>query len=198
MADTGDRPTDSTISGGEPPSNSCTTGEWQVSLVLSDTWAAPLPARFTYRADDPYAVRLDFYLAMAKPVHWTFARELLIAGRLRSVGQGDVRAWPTWGDKVCLCLNTHDGEALLEIPDAPLSKWLERTYQLVLPGREHEHQSFDADALLRHLSAEGSPGGAAPGGRETHGHPHQEPTDTTRPHTDTTDGPGGDGHGGPR
>lgn len=151
MADTGDGPTDSTTFGDELPPDSWVTGEWQVSLVLSDEWAVPLPARFTYRADDPYAVRLDFHLTMTKPVGWIFARELLSTGRLRSVGEGDVRAWPTRGGKVCLRLDSGDGEALLEIPDAPLSEWLERSYQLALPGREHEHQPLDVDALLRHL-----------------------------------------------
>ncbi|WP_019356491.1 SsgA family sporulation/cell division regulator [Streptomyces sp. AA1529] len=198
MADTGNRPNHSEVFGEDASSGPCVTGEWQVSLVLSDEWAAPLPAQFTYSAEDPYAVRLDFYLTMANPISWVFARELLIAGALRSSGQGDVRAWPTYDDMICLCLNSRDGEALLEMPVAPLIDWLERTYQLVPPGREHAHQPLDADTLLRRLLDEQSPDAAAPEGREATGRPYEGPAGTARRHTYTMNWSADDGHGDPR
>lgn len=157
MTDTGNKPNDTPVSGEGPPPDIRVTGEWQVSLVLSDEWAVPLPARFTYRVGDPYAVRLDLYLAMSDPVRWLFARELLITGALRASGLGDVRVWPTYDDMICVRLESRDGDALLEIPNAPLVQWLERTCRLVPPGLEHRHQPFAPEALLRQTQ-DGSPG----------------------------------------
>ncbi|MFI1109609.1 MULTISPECIES: SsgA family sporulation/cell division regulator [Streptomyces] len=162
--------------------------------MLSDEWSAPLPARFTYRAADPYAVRLDFYLTMASPISWIFARELLVAGGLRSSGLGDVRAWPGCDGRFYLCLSSGDGEALLEVPTDPLSEWLERTYRLVPPGKEYEHQALDS--LLWRLvdeSPDAAPEGQKPAGRSVEG-----PADPVRPRTGSADGPAGGGPDGSR
>ncbi|RII17746.1 Sporulation and cell division protein [Streptomyces sp. YIM 130001] len=135
------------------------TGEWLVKFMLAEGWAVPMLSRFTYLADDPYAVHLEFHLAMKNPVRWAFAREILIEGVLRSTGRGDVRAWPTYEDTLWLCLHNLEGEALVEMPIAPLNDWLERTYELVSPGQEHRHQALDADTWLWHLVNDKRPDG---------------------------------------
>lgn len=54
--------------------------ELEIDLVLSPERSIPVPARLTYRSDDPYAVHITFHIGSAHPVGWTFARELLVEG----------------------------------------------------------------------------------------------------------------------
>ncbi|MCF6525824.1 SsgA family sporulation/cell division regulator [Streptomyces sp. JJ36] len=118
----------------------------ETRLVLSPEQSIPVPARFTYHPDDPYAVHVAFHIGSDSPVHWTFARDLLVEGVFRPSGQGDVRVWPTRaGDRgtVCLALASPDGDALLEAPTAAVSAWLQHTLREVPPGREHERLGLD-------------------------------------------------------
>ncbi|MCX5397318.1 SsgA family sporulation/cell division regulator [Streptomyces sp. NBC_00102] len=115
--------------------------ELELKLVLSPERSIPVPARLTYRADDPYAVHIVFHVGSQSPVHWTFARELLMEGVFRPCGHGDVRIWPTKvgrRDVICVALSSPDGNALLEVPSASVSAWLERTLTVVPPGTESE------------------------------------------------------------
>jgi hypothetical protein len=134
--------------------NTVVERELELRLVLSPERRIPVAARLGYRTDDPYAVQLDFHVDSAHPVHWAFARELLVEGVFRPCGSGDVRVWPakTEGRSVVLmALCSPCGEALLEAPAAQLSSWLERTLRLVPPGREGEQLGID-DALAVLLS----------------------------------------------
>ncbi|GGO44448.1 sporulation protein SsgA [Streptomyces daqingensis] len=132
------------------PNSNCVRDDWDISLVLSARWVMPLRAHFTYWTDDPYAAQLDFCLDTRNSVRWTFARELLTTGMLRPAGYGDVRVWPTDdGTRVCMCLESHQGEALFEIPIFPLSEWLERTYQLVPLSQEHRYLNLETQ--VEHL-----------------------------------------------
>ncbi|MFE0192724.1 SsgA family sporulation/cell division regulator [Streptomyces sp. NPDC058989] len=120
--------------------------ELELGLVLSPERSIPVPARLTYRTDDPYAVHVTFHVGSDAPVNWTFARELLVEGVFRPCGQGDVRVWPTKVDGrslVCMALNSPDGEALLQAPAAAVSAWLERTLRVVPPGSEQGHLGLD-------------------------------------------------------
>ncbi|WP_030679503.1 SsgA family sporulation/cell division regulator [Streptomyces rimosus] len=120
--------------------------ELELGLVLSPERSIPVPARLTYRTDDPYAVHVTFHVGSDAPVNWTFARELLVEGVFRPCGHGDVRVWPTKVEGrslVCMALSSPDGEALLEAPAAAVSAWLERTLRVVPPGSEQEHLGLD-------------------------------------------------------
>ncbi|MFF9273583.1 SsgA family sporulation/cell division regulator [Streptomyces griseosporeus] len=123
--------------------------ELELRLILSPERGVPVPARLTYRTDDPYAVHITFHINSEYPVNWTFARELLVEGVFRPCGHGDVRVWPTKVDGrsvVLMALSSPDGDALLEAPSAPVSAWLERTLRVVPPGTEGEQLGID-DAL---------------------------------------------------
>ncbi|WP_128378620.1 SsgA family sporulation/cell division regulator [Streptomyces cavernae] len=125
-----------------------------LELVLSPEHSIPVPARLTYRSDDPYAVHISFHIGSEHTVHWTFARELLVEGVFRPCGRGDVRVWPTKGAGRCtvmMALNSPDGDALLEAPAALVSAWLERTLRLVPPGTESERLGID-DGLAELLA----------------------------------------------
>ncbi|MCB5911875.1 SsgA family sporulation/cell division regulator [Streptomyces pinistramenti] len=120
--------------------------ELELGLVVSAERSVPVPARLTYRTDDPYAVHVTFHIGSDAPVNWTFARELLVEGVFRPCGHGDVRVWPTKMDGrslVCMALSSPDGDALLEAPAAAVSAWLERTLRVVPPGSEQEHLGID-------------------------------------------------------
>lgn len=127
--------------------------ELQVNLVLSPERSAPVPARFSYLVNDPYAVHVTFHVGSRTPVSWTFSRELLVEGVFRPCGHGDVRIWPTKSrgrSVICLALSSPEGDALLEAAASPVASWLERTLRLVPPGREHERLDLDQglDELL--------------------------------------------------
>ncbi|NBE53552.1 SsgA family sporulation/cell division regulator [Streptomyces boluensis] len=120
--------------------------ELELKLVLSPERSIPVPARLTYRTDDPYAVHIMFHVGSDQPVNWTFARELLVEGVFRPCGHGDVRVWPTKMEGrsvVLMALSSPDGDALLEAPAAAVSAWLERTLRVVPPGSESEHLGID-------------------------------------------------------
>ncbi|MFJ9902755.1 SsgA family sporulation/cell division regulator [Streptomyces sp. NPDC101152] len=123
--------------------------ELELKLILSPERAIPVPARLSYRTDDPYAVHIAFHVTSEHPVHWTFSRDLLVEGVFRPCGQGDVRVWPTKREGrsvVLMALSSPDGDALLEAPAAQVSAWLERTLRVVPPGTEGEQLGID-DAL---------------------------------------------------
>ncbi|MFD4787904.1 SsgA family sporulation/cell division regulator [Streptomyces sp. NPDC058459] len=123
--------------------------ELELKLILSPERSVPVPARLAYRSDDPYAVHITFHVDSGSPVHWTFARELLVEGVFRPCGHGDVRVWPTKADGrgvVLMALSSPDGDALLEAPAPQVSAWLERTLRAVPPGAEAGRLGID-DAL---------------------------------------------------
>nr|MYU47859.1 SsgA family sporulation/cell division regulator [Streptomyces sp. SID7803] len=100
--------------------------ELELKLVLSPERSIPVPARLTYRTEDPYAVHITFHITSDSPVYWTFARDLLVEGVFRPCGQGDVRIWPTKVDGnsvICVALTSPDGNALLEVPSAAVAVW---------------------------------------------------------------------------
>ncbi|MEE1796699.1 SsgA family sporulation/cell division regulator [Streptomyces sp. BE308] len=128
--------------------------ELELKLVLSPERSIPVPARLVYRADDPYAVHIAFHIGSDSPVHWTFARELLVEGVFRPCGHGDVRIWPTKIDDrnvIFVALTSPDGNALLEVPSAAVAAWVERTLRVVPPGTESERLGID-DALAELLA----------------------------------------------
>ncbi|MFE4966518.1 SsgA family sporulation/cell division regulator [Streptomyces sp. NPDC056660] len=123
--------------------------ELELRLILSPERSIPVPARLGYRSDDPYAVHVGFHINSQSPVHWTFARDLLVEGVFRPCGHGDVRVWPTKVEGrsvVLMALSSPDGDALLEAPTVQVSAWLERTLRVVPPGTEGGQLGID-DAL---------------------------------------------------
>lgn len=120
--------------------------ELELKLVLSPERSIPVPARLTYRTEDPYAVHITFHIGSESPVYWTFARDLLVEGVFRPCGHGDVRIWPTKIDRrsvICVALTSPDGNALLEVPSAAVATWVERTLRVVPPGTETERLGID-------------------------------------------------------
>jgi hypothetical protein len=129
--------------------------ELELNLVLSPERSIAVPAKLIYRSDDPFAVHITFHVGSDSPVHWTFARELLVEGVFRPCGQGDVRIWPTkinGRSVICIALSSPDGNALLEASSTPVAAWLERALLAVPPGAEGDELSLD-DGLVDLLAA---------------------------------------------
>jgi hypothetical protein len=136
-------------------SSSTVSAEVGLRLVVPDRTTVPLLATLEYAADDPYAIRVAFHVGDDDPVEWIFARELLTVGVVRRVGDGDVQVWPTdeVGDGALnLSLSSPFGTAHFEAPLAPLTDFLNRTYEIVAAGRESDFIDIEAelDDLLWH------------------------------------------------
>jgi hypothetical protein len=124
------------------------SAELGLRLVVPDRTTVPLLATLEYAADDPYAIRMAFYVGNDEPVEWIFARELLTVGIVRRVGEGDVQVWPASQDTertLNLSLSSPFGNALFEAPLAPLADFLHRTYCVVPAGRESEFVDLRAE-----------------------------------------------------
>lgn len=128
--------------------------EVEMRLVLSPERSVAVPSRLSYRSHDPYAVHVGFHIHSEAPVHWTFARELLVQGLTEPCGEGDVRVWPTRvgaREVVCMALSSPHGDALVEVSSTVLTAWLEQTLHAVPAGAEQTAMGLDAQlsALLR-------------------------------------------------
>nr|WP_308800023.1 SsgA family sporulation/cell division regulator [Streptomyces sp. UH6] len=130
--------------------------ELTMKMIMSTDRYAPVAARLRYATDDPFAVHVAFHSGTDRPVHWSFARDLLMEGRFRPCGQGDVRVWPGSGVEggapvVLLALSSPCGDALLEAPAGEVATWLAHTLRVVPRGREGE--LLDLDGPLAELLA---------------------------------------------
>jgi Streptomyces sporulation and cell division protein, SsgA len=136
-------------------SSSTASAEVGLRLVVPDRTTVPLLATLEYAADDPYAIRVAFHVGDDDPVEWIFARELLTVGVVRRVGDGDVQVWPAADVReraLNLSLSSPFGTAHFEAPLAPLTDFLNRTYEIVAAGRESDFIDIEAelDDLLWH------------------------------------------------
>lgn len=129
-------------------SSSTVSAELGLRLVVPDRTTVPLLAGLEYAAEDPYAIRMAFFVGNDEPVEWIFARELLTVGIVRKVGDGDVQVWPAGPDNdsiMNISLSSPFGNALFEVPLSPLADFLHRTYQVVPAGRESEFVDMEAE-----------------------------------------------------
>jgi hypothetical protein len=110
--------------------------------------AAPVVTRWTYRADDPFAVTIDIQTRGNRFVDWVLARELLITGLSTPAGIGDVRVRPaTMGgwEVVLIEICSPDGHAVLEVDRELLREFVEATLDIVPLGSEGMVIDIDAE-----------------------------------------------------
>jgi len=150
-------------------SSTTISAELGLRLVVPQQTIVPLVASMYYSGSDPYAVRMAFHVGTDEPVEWIFARDLLAAGIESRQGEGDVQVWPslvscaetedldvigpveTGGRVLNIELSSPFGQAHFEAPARDMSAFLQRTYQIVPPGRESSHIDMETElnALLR-------------------------------------------------
>ena len=110
--------------------------------------AAPVVTRWTYCADDPYAVTLEIQTRGDRCVDWVLARELLVAGLSAPAGIGDVRVRPArmgqW-DVTLVEIRSPDGHAVLEVDRDLLRQFVDATIEVVPLGDESAAVDMDAE-----------------------------------------------------
>jgi hypothetical protein len=111
-----------------------------------------LVAEFVYDPADACAVTMVLQ-TQSGPVHWTFARELLVEGQYEPVGDGDVHVWPclsSCGEAVVIVeLCSPVGETLLQFPTRAVQEFVYSSVDTVPLGEE----PVDVDAWLEQLLA---------------------------------------------
>lgn len=121
-----------------------------VSLSDAD---APVLSRFSYSAAEPFAVVLSFQSGDGTWVEWTFARDLLIAGLVGPVGDGDVRLRPDLArddEFLAVEFESPGGYAVVELLRADVETFIEAAAAIVPIGTEEAF--FDVDALIAELT----------------------------------------------
>jgi sporulation and cell division protein SsgA len=110
--------------------------------------AAPVVTRWSYCADDPYAVTIEIQTRGDRWVDWVLARELLVEGLSEPAGIGDVRVRPAsmgeW-DVTLVEICSPDGHALLEVDRDLLQQFVQATIDLVPLGSEGMVVDIDAE-----------------------------------------------------
>ncbi|MFE2553061.1 SsgA family sporulation/cell division regulator [Streptomyces sp. NPDC059355] len=110
----------------------------------------PLVVRLGFRSDHPYEMSMELLAGPGDRICWTFARDLLLVGRHRSWGEGDVRIWPQrlpGSGRVWIRLRADGGRCALSLGAADVDDWCRRMTDLVPHGSEQDH--FDLDEQLR-------------------------------------------------
>jgi Streptomyces sporulation and cell division protein, SsgA len=110
----------------------------------------PVTARWTYRADEPFALTIAFATERGRWVEWIFARDLLITGLNRASGEGDLSIEPTGNHTLLLHIHSPSGSATIELDRDDTEEFLAHTLELIPAGTESTH--FDIDRLLADLT----------------------------------------------
>src|SRR5690242_21352112 len=109
---------------------------------------APVVTRWTYRADDPFAVSLAVRTRHDRWVEWLVSRELVVEALSCATGIGDVRMTPQHVqgyDIVEIEIRSGDGRAVLEVDRDLLADFVAASTALVAPGHEPAHMDLDLE-----------------------------------------------------
>lgn len=134
------------------------TAELELRLVVPGGPSLPVIAGLRYETADPWAVRVAFQTGAKNDdgsgdgiVEWMFARQLLTDGVAKTVGDGDIRVWPSVIGRehfVNLAMASPSGSALFEIDRDALVEFLQQTYLAVPTGAEGEVVDLDAEIAI--------------------------------------------------
>ena len=108
----------------------------------------PVLTRWTYRADDPYAVMMSISQPGGRWIDWLMSRDLLIDGLDGPTGLGDVRLTPISDEEFdVLQVRIGDDEsfAILEFDRDLIERFLNATYELVEVGEESSFIDVEAE-----------------------------------------------------
>jgi hypothetical protein len=100
---------------------------------------APLLTRWSYRADDPFAVMMSISRPTGRWIDWLLSRDLLIAGLAAPSGIGDVRVAPFTDeefDVIEVRIGDDEGFASLEFDRDLIERFLEASFEIVPVGAE--------------------------------------------------------------
>ncbi len=120
----------------------------QVMFAALSGHPDPLMTRWTYRADDPFAVTVAVQTPPGGWVEWLVGRELLARGLTGTAGEGDVRVcWQhVRGQEVVrMTIRTIDGQATLAVDRGLARRFVDATVDLVPLGGESAQIDFDLE-----------------------------------------------------
>ena len=112
---------------------------------------APVVTRWTYSADDPFAVTLGVRTRSDRFVEWLVARDLVIEGLTTPCGIGDIRMRPQrvdGYDVVEIEIRSDSGSAVLEVDRDLLAHFVHGSLEIVDLGEEMDHLNLD-EAIAR-------------------------------------------------
>lgn len=110
--------------------------------LLGDEWPAP-QGLLRYDPAEPYAVTLLCHSTWGLAL-WTFSRDLLTAGLLTAVGEGDVRITPSITSvTIQLELKSPNGSLTIETQTASVADFLEATLTVIPIGSEGDYLDLD-------------------------------------------------------
>ncbi len=101
----------------------------------------PLLTRWSYRADDPYAVMMSISRPSGRWIDWLMARDLVVEGMLAPAGVGDVRVAPFCDDEFDIIevkIGDDEGFAALEFDRELMERYLAATFEVVALGAESD------------------------------------------------------------
>jgi hypothetical protein len=101
----------------------------------------PLLTRWSYRADDPYAVTMSISRPSGRWINWLMARDLVVEGMLASAGLGDVRVAPFSDEEFDIIevkIGDDEGFASLEFDRDLMERFLAATFEVVELGAESD------------------------------------------------------------
>lgn len=113
--------------------------------------ASPIVSRWTYRADDPYAISFAVRRSTDRWVEWLVARDLVIEGLTTPCGIGDIRMRPQrvdGYDVVEIEIRSDTGSAVLEVDRDLLAHFVHGSLEIVDLGEEPDHLNLD-EAIAR-------------------------------------------------
>ncbi len=109
---------------------------------------APVVTRWSYSANDPFAVSLAVRTRHDRWVEWLVARDLVVDSLAGPAGEGDVRMSPQvvqGYDIVQIEIHSHDGQAVLEVDRDLLRHFVEASIELVALGDESDRMDLDVE-----------------------------------------------------
>lgn len=109
---------------------------------------APVVTRWSYSANDPFAVSLAVRTRHDRWVEWLVARDLVVESLAGPSGEGDVRmsSQVVQGyDIVQIEIHSHDGHAVLEVDRDLLRHFVEASIDLVALGDEADRMDLDVE-----------------------------------------------------
>jgi hypothetical protein len=120
--------------------------------VSAATGEADVSAELRYDPNDPFAVSLAIGVDVARPVVWTFARDLLITGMTAPAGEGDITIEPgaeigTDGPQVRITLAT-DSIATMTASSARVVEFLVESLTEGPAGTEMDRVDVDRELDL--------------------------------------------------
>ena len=108
----------------------------------------PVVTRWTYRADDPFAVSLAIRTGHDRWVEWLVGRDMVVEALSGPTGIGDVRMKPQviqGYDIVEIEIRSGAGRAVLEVDRDLLRGFIEAAAEIVAFGAESGHMDLDGE-----------------------------------------------------